>query len=307
MNFNGLKKALPIVLSLIGSGATIATVIFAVKDTKKAEKAIDKKKEELNKDKLTKKEVVKATWKSYIPTGVCLLASLGCNSASAIISKKRELSLIATCTMLDQGWRKYKNKIKETLGIDTHIETIKNVMKDDAKNFDIPSIEPNRKLFYNEYTGFFIANEEKVKDAITTCNREMAVYMSDRGYYLCDGVYKLSDFLQNAEAELLDPNVSYHDFENIGWCTDYLQEAWSCLWVDMTLKDDKDDNGNDVVMISFDKEPVFYPSEYDEQLIEDFRKEQAITGGNDSLDSPEYKEFVEGYADRQLENVLREK
>lgn len=307
MNFNGLRKSLPIILSIVGGASTIATVIFAVKDTKKAEKAIDKKKEELNKDKLTKKEIVKATWKSYIPTSLFLLASLGCNSASTIISKKRELSLIATCTMLDQGWRKYKDKIKDTLGIDTHKDIISKVMKDDVQKVDIPNIEPDKKLFHDEHIGFFIAREDKVKEAIIKCNREMAIYMSDRGYYMCDGVYKLSDFIQDAEAELLTPGMSHHDFENMGWSTDYLQEAWSCLWVDMELRNEKDDNGNDVVMISFDKDPVFYPASFDYEIIDEFEKSQVLKGGDISLDSPDYKEFIENYEDSKTISRLKDK
>ena len=71
-------KHSPAILTGLGIAGMGASLIFAVKATPKAKECIEKKKQELKKEKLNVREAVGATWKHYIPSAITFVASTGC-------------------------------------------------------------------------------------------------------------------------------------------------------------------------------------------------------------------------------------
>ena len=71
------KKNSPELLVAIGIAGFVGTVIVAVKTTPKAVRIVEQKEKKLNRD-LTKKEIVKETWKLYVPTAITGVTSIAC-------------------------------------------------------------------------------------------------------------------------------------------------------------------------------------------------------------------------------------
>ena len=107
---NETKKAMPIILSIIASAGTVGLAFLVAKETPKVKEKLDANKEANNLEK------AKIIGKGYWPAILVGAATISSITASTIISKKAEASLIATSAVLSQGWNRYKYKIKELLG-----------------------------------------------------------------------------------------------------------------------------------------------------------------------------------------------
>lgn len=109
--FNTVKKAVekksPEILIAFGIAGMITTTVLAVKATPKAMEKIKEveknKKEEFDRDhgyseldtmfKLTKPEVVKATWKCYIPAAISGATSIACIVGANTVHSKRNAAI----------------------------------------------------------------------------------------------------------------------------------------------------------------------------------------------------------------------
>ena len=111
-----LAKYEPEILMAMGISGMIFSTIWSVKATKTAVRKIDIKKEELNKDKLTLQEVVKETWKLYLPVVLSTAISVPCIIAGNRVSNKRNMALAAAYTISETALQEYQDKTKEVLG-----------------------------------------------------------------------------------------------------------------------------------------------------------------------------------------------
>lgn len=254
MNTN-CKKVFPIILSVVNAFGTIATAVLTMKSTVKASVKIKKFKE--NKEESpTKLEILKVALPSFVSPIICGAITISSGIASTIISKKTEASLIATCTMLDQGYRKYKDKIKSTLGMEKHQEVLNSIMKDDYENAKPINNTNFKKLYWEEHVGFFLADPEKVAWAYGHLNKQVTA--SGYGLY---GVYTLKQLFEDMGAEFLDKKLS-QAYLNFGWSLDYMSECWEYVWVHMYTEDTLDENGNQMTKIWFDEEPIWNPENW---------------------------------------------
>ena len=73
-----IKKHSPEILTGVGIAGMIAGTVLAVKQTPKALELMGEKKEELGEEKLTVIEVVKTTWKCFLPIVVIDTISIIC-------------------------------------------------------------------------------------------------------------------------------------------------------------------------------------------------------------------------------------
>lgn len=106
------------VVSIIGVGAT---AYFTHRSTLKAEEIIKNKK--LNKE--DKKEVIKETYKVYIPAIVAGGATVCCIAGNMIINKQIQAGLIAAGGLIAKNHQKVLDKIKDVYGQEA-LDTIKN-------------------------------------------------------------------------------------------------------------------------------------------------------------------------------------
>lgn len=248
---NNFKKAAPVILSIAGIGSMIGSIIFSVKATPKAEKIISERQAE-KAEPLTKKEIVKAVWKCYIPTAALGLSAIACVIFSNAISAKRANAAAAALAGLAGTYEAYRTKVKEKCGEKVHEEIMNEIVVEKAKDQKLYSFafagpasldfdEPEEELlFYDEYGGrYFHSTISRVLQAEYHLNRDFAI----------GGGVSLSefyDFLGIEHSEATD---------NIGWDLES-----GIAWLDFNHRKIKTDDGLEVHCI----EMVFKPNEYDD-------------------------------------------
>ena len=111
-----LGKYSPQILTGIGVAGMITTVVLAVKATPKALELIEDKKEELDADKLTMVDTVKAAWKPYVPAAVTGVLSTVCIIGGNAVGTRRTAALAAAYKISETALHEYKDAIVETVG-----------------------------------------------------------------------------------------------------------------------------------------------------------------------------------------------
>ena len=106
----------PTVLTAVGIAGMVTSVVLAVKGTVKATRKIDAIKSERKIDKISKKEVVKNTWKYYIPTGVGVITSGICLIASNRFSAKKITALATAYKLSENVFSEYKKEVVNSIG-----------------------------------------------------------------------------------------------------------------------------------------------------------------------------------------------
>lgn len=118
--FKGLKpwiaKHEPEILLGMGVSGFIFSTVWGIKATVKAVKKVDEVKEELGKDKLTNKEVIKIVWKDYIPVVVGIGLSVPAVISSNRVSNRRNAALAAAFSISERTLQEYQDKTREIVG-----------------------------------------------------------------------------------------------------------------------------------------------------------------------------------------------
>lgn len=246
------KQILSAILAVLSSCGVLGTAYLAVKETKKAEQ---KKNELLNsKPEATKKDIIVAQLPAYVPAIAVGGATIASIFASHFLSKRAEASLIASATLLEQGWRRYQYKVKDVLGIDSHKKVLSSLAEDRAKG--IETEDDGKVLYYVEPIGFFKAKPEDLAWAYGDMNQRLhTIDKKEHTAYFC----LLYDMIKDAKAEILDKNITPEKV-NWGWTSSYLSDMDRPQWIHMNLTDKTLADGRKYVQIDFDEEPVFDPA-----------------------------------------------
>lgn len=103
---------------MLGLGLTgfVSTVIFTAQAAPKAVELMEHRKKELEVEKLPPVEVVKTTWKCYLPAAVTGTLSVGCIIGSYSVNMKRNAALATAYTISETALKEYKDKVIETIG-----------------------------------------------------------------------------------------------------------------------------------------------------------------------------------------------
>lgn len=219
MNGSKFKRvALPIILFAAGNIGLGLSVFFAIKGTRKYDAAIkelNNKAEEEGRE-VTKKEKIVVAFKSYLPSGVCVLVTVACNTSGFIISKRLQAKLAAIAAGSTAMLNKLQNTIAEKYGSNCLKDTTSSIGEyEEVKHF--PST-PGKKLYFNQYTGFFWADPEKFGLAFREVNDIINDY----------GMTNLTDFLVHAEAEFPDGSkagiANREELSIEGWTRSYIVE-----------------------------------------------------------------------------------
>jgi Family of unknown function (DUF6353) len=120
----GAQQNSPWILSGIAVAGVIGTAFLAAKGTPKALEKLSELKEdkalEQNCDhgyaKVTRKEIVLATWKPYIPAALAGTATITCIIASTQIGMRRQAALVGAYALLDNAYHRYKDEVLEQIG-----------------------------------------------------------------------------------------------------------------------------------------------------------------------------------------------
>lgn len=129
----GASKRSPEILIGLGIAGMVTSTVLAVKATPKALKLIEAEKRRQNRelieettkagsdtcgriDKLKPVEIVKTTWKCYIPAVVTSGVSIACLIGSNSVNARRNAALATAYKLSETALTEYKDKVVETIG-----------------------------------------------------------------------------------------------------------------------------------------------------------------------------------------------
>lgn len=113
------SKHSPEILTGIGIAGMITTTVLAVRATPKALELIEDKQEELYPDsteKLSAVEVVKTTWKCYVPAALTGTMATACLIGANSVNARRNAALATAYNITASTLAEYKDKVIETIG-----------------------------------------------------------------------------------------------------------------------------------------------------------------------------------------------
>ena len=174
-----LDKNSPAILTGVGVTGTVLAVIFAIRATPKAEKSIEKKKKELDKEKLSVGETIGATWKYYLPTAITVATSTACIIGANSVNTRRTAAIAAAYSISETALAEYQDKVKEVVG-ETKEGDIRADIARDRMAADPPSkseviITGKGETWFQESITkrYFKSDIEKVRKIENDLNREM--------------------------------------------------------------------------------------------------------------------------------------
>lgn len=213
-----LKRASPTILSCIAAIGTVATAVLAVRATPKAIDYI-----QMNTgydhdgvmEAPSKEEIVKATWKNYIPAVTVGLGTIVCILSANGLNRKQQATITSAYVLLENAYKEYKNKLKDIYGEETDTEVRKAVAKDNYTGD--PDVTDGKLLFYDEYSNrYFERTMEEVIDAEYHLNRE----------FILEGDVKLNKFYELLGLPGTDLGAV------VGWDSESAAAFFGYQWID---------------------------------------------------------------------------
>ena len=239
-----LDKNAPKILLFCGIVGIPATVVSAVRETPKAIKLIEEEKRKRFADdpywdtkELSKVDIIKTTWKCYIPTTILGSVSIACIIASSSINAKRYAALGSLYSVAESSLKEYKDKVKETIGDKKEQAICDEVAKEKIKKNPLPKdqkliLEPGDCKCFDAYTGrYFASSRNKLEKAQNELNRSLIsnMWVSLNEVYWAIGL----------------PMVRFG--EEVGWNLDNM--------VDFVFSSQLDDDGNPCLVLDYQVGP----------------------------------------------------
>lgn len=110
-----VKKHSPEILTGIGVAGMVVATVSAVRATPKALRLVDEKEIKDGK-RLTTSEIVKTTWKCYIPAAITGACSAACIIGASSINARRNAALVTAYTISETALKDYQDKAVEVVG-----------------------------------------------------------------------------------------------------------------------------------------------------------------------------------------------
>lgn len=176
-----MRRNAPKIFKIVGLIGLIASPVVTVPSTVKAVRACDRKKAELGVEKLPVGEILKTSWKYYIPVVSLMSASTISMVNGESISNKRTAIIYAACNAAEQTLADYKEETIKQLGEKKEKEIEHNVLEKQAEKvrtecseLAVQGQENGGTLFYEPITGtFFYSTRNKVDKAFNELSAQM--------------------------------------------------------------------------------------------------------------------------------------
>ena len=227
---NKIKPNLPAkrhgstILSILSVIGVVATAVTVAKATPKAVHLLEEVKEDSDDRELSIVEKAKIIAPVYIPSVIIGISTVACILGISALSRKQQTSLVSAYALLDQSYRKYRQKVVEIYGKEADEEIVDSIAIEEAKAVypvavNICSVysqaleESYSKpiLFYEEYGHrYFEAPLEQVLQAEYHVNRN----------YILGGCVLLNDLYEFLGLEPTEYGQS------VGWAVDDDEIYW---------------------------------------------------------------------------------
>ena len=206
-------KNSPTILTGISAAGTVTSVIFGIKTTPAAMRAIEFEESKLGRP-LTWKEKVKVCWKLYIPTAGMMVVSIGSGIGANTINLKRNTKLITACGTLEATLGEYQKRVIETIGEEAEKDirkaTTEKVANDQYKQTNMKILPKGDELFYLYDTKqWFRSDIHRIRQWAIDVHEEML-----KGPQLYVSTRQVFDLLDNPQVEC--PEY----LEGLGWDID---------------------------------------------------------------------------------------
>lgn len=185
-----MKKHSPEILTGIGIAGMITTTIMAVRATPKALILIEDKKDELDTDKLTKMETIKAAWPCYIPSALVGTASVLCLVGASSTNMRRNAALATAYTLSETTLKEYQEKVVEAIGEKKEQGIREQVAKEKMVKNPIREVilteRGGNTICYDVISGrYFKSDRDTISRVVNDLNRQMRdeMYISLNDFY----------------------------------------------------------------------------------------------------------------------------
>lgn len=189
------KKNSPVILTAVGLTGMVTSTVLAVKATPLALDLIREAEFEKG-EELTKTEVVKATWKPYMPAVGTAIFSMACIIGANSIHMRRSAALATAYKLSQSALHEFKDKAIEVVG-EEKVSEIKQkisqdkVDKDPVSKTEVIITDKGKTLMYDTISGrYFESDIEEVKKIVNELNRDMLsdMYISLNQFYSAIGL-----------------------------------------------------------------------------------------------------------------------
>ena len=195
-----VSKHSPEILTGIGIAGMITTTVMAVRATPKALELIDEGKlERADNDEnfiydstpLPVKDVIKLTWRCYIPAAVTGCLSVSCLIGASSVNIRRNAALATAYTLSETALKEYRGKVVEVIG-DKKEQAVRDAVAKDkidqnpVTSREIIVKEKGNTLCYDVTSGrYFKSDIDKLKKIENELNRQMRddMYISLNEFY----------------------------------------------------------------------------------------------------------------------------
>ncbi len=193
-------KHSPEILTGIGIAGMITTTVMAVRATPKAIKLIEEEKDRQNKESLKPLDVIKTTWKCYIPAAITGGLSIACLIGASSVNARRNAALATAYTLSESALKEYQEKVIETIGEKKEQSVRDAIAKDRIDKNPVSSreviiTEKGNTLCYDSISGrYFKSDIDKLKKVENELNRRMRdeMYISLNEFYYEIGLNPIS-------------------------------------------------------------------------------------------------------------------
>lgn len=198
INFSEIGKELysklcehsPEILMGVGIAGFITTTVLAVKATPKALILLEEA-EKKRKDELKPLEVVRTTWKCYIPAAVTGTLSIACLIGSGSVNARRNAALATAYSLSESALKTYQEKVIETIGEKKEKAIRDDIAKDKVKNDPVVNKEviitgKGETLCYDTVSGrYFKCDIEKLHRVEGYLNKQIfsSMFVSLNDFY----------------------------------------------------------------------------------------------------------------------------
>jgi hypothetical protein len=217
-----LSNNSPAILTGMAVAGVVTTAILAVRATPKAIRQINAENfardtnevEGVEPPILTTVDVVKITWKGYIPAAGMGLTTIACIIGANTIHSRRSAVLMSAYSLAETALKEYRAKVVETLGINNDQKVQDSIAKDRLEKNPVANSEVfitglGEQLCYESLSGrYFKCDIETIRKAQNDINAHVVneMYMSLNDFYTLIGLH---------------PTVLG---DEMGWCTDNMMD-----------------------------------------------------------------------------------